>query len=106
MEYRKVQLNGNKYRLDVYLENVKIGSIYDTCCATILNIIGLGGHITVDYKPASGGFLMNNERVDLIQLFFEYAYNSPSLREYLKRRSIFLKNHELGNTLALKLFER
>jgi len=104
MEFRRVELGGAKYRFDVY-DGVLVGSIADDCCSTQIKIKGLQ-NIKVEYKPASQGFLYHNERVEEIKMFFEYAYNSESLRNYLTKRTITLKNHELGNTNTLKLFER
>ena len=103
MEYRRVELGNGKYQLDVY-DGVKVGVIQDACCYTNLKLIGYEA-IRVEYKPGSG-YLKANEKIEELKLFFEYAYNSPSLKNYLKRRGITVLNKQLGNTMTLKLFER
>ena len=104
MEYKRIELGNGKYMLDVY-DTVKVGIIQDSCCATNLKIIGLEA-IKVEYKAGGGGYLGANDKIEELKLFFEYAYSSESLRNYLKRRGITVLKNQLGNTMTLQLFER
>lgn len=93
---------------------VKVGSITDQCCYTLLYLDKTPYPIKIKYEVGKGGFL--SKKKDNIYLYrekmfeiFNYLFESEKLRLILKKRNIELnRNHiEEGTYLSiLQKFER